>query len=337
MATAITSTPDIAVITLSATAMVATQVTGPLDCTHFMVVARASALYVAFSGTDGSAIGANRICVPAGTRAVIPVRRDNDVATPIIYVASPDVSAVARVMTLSDASMNNVAGAPHEEFKIVHKWGYNAACAATEETVWSGSTVYGTTPGYASGDDITKIKSDNAADTMVATIEGLDQNGLEVVQTATLTGVTPVTLTTALNRVYRVALASTNTGTIEVTDTAGTTTYARVEPTIGQTQMAIYTIPTTLATGETVAYGEVTQIEWRERGNVAATCRLLANGIEKDAWLLPANGSPPPRYYASDGIVGSGLRFDPGTDLEGVATGNLSKVVCAFSVRLVVK
>ena len=78
-------------------------------------------------------------------------------------------------------------------------------------------------------------------------VEGLDINGADISEVATLTGATPVTLANSYYRVNRafikaVGATLTNSGNISVTHT-GSATLARISPLEGQTLQAIYTMP----------------------------------------------------------------------------------------------
>jgi len=130
-------------------------------------------------------------------------------------------------------------------------WVGNVGSGDPPIDVWENKTEYiydldGTNP-------IAYLSSSSTADTMDVSVTGLDINGVEVVQTVTLTGQTPVTLPTALWRVYRME----NEGNVDIVGNvyAGInpapvggvppTTERRAIITNGnnQTLMALYTIP----------------------------------------------------------------------------------------------
>jgi hypothetical protein len=78
-------------------------------------------------------------------------------------------------------------------------------------------------------------------------VEGLDSNGVEITEVATLTGATPVVLANSyyrINRAYVEAVGASlvNSGNIDITHT-GSATLARISPQEGQTLQAVYTMP----------------------------------------------------------------------------------------------
>jgi len=139
-----------------------------------------------------------------------------------------------------------------EGYSVIDKFGFNKVITTTTdpEDVWEGGGLYaydtdGTAP-------IVSLASDDAADTMDISIDGLDINGDAVNQIITLTGTTRVALTTALWRVFRME----NEGSTSLSGTAFCYTGTGTVPSIGdaevralvddgnnQTQMAMYTVP----------------------------------------------------------------------------------------------
>ena len=143
---------------------------------------------------------------------------------------------------------------------FVHKFG-NAPDFDTgdlEVTVWDGAE-----DGeawelmnyvYSSTNDINSVSSSSASDTLEVTIEGLDVNYNEVIQTATLAGQVRVALVTPLLRVYR-AYNSNSVGLVghvfvfvngALTGGVPNTNAdirAIIDPVNQQTEMAVYTIP----------------------------------------------------------------------------------------------
>lgn len=110
--------------------------------------------------------------------------------------------------------------------KGLSKFGYNPDVSTSRETVW----VTGGDETYATGNDIDRVSSSNNGDNQIVVIEGhtIDGNGdlTFIVQSVTLTGQTPATLSTPLYRSTRLYNnGSTNfAGTIYVFESGGTVT-----------------------------------------------------------------------------------------------------------------
>jgi hypothetical protein len=95
-------------------------------------------------------------------------------------------------------------------YSLMEKFGENPVITTgtDPEDVWDGGGIYT----FSTAADIDRLSSSDAADTMDITVYGLDENWEEVVQTITLTGQTPVALTTSLIRVYRMV----NAGSVDI-------------------------------------------------------------------------------------------------------------------------
>lgn len=134
----------------------------------------------------------------------------------------------------------------------IHKFGSIAALAATDD-IWSGSNSY---PFPAAAAATTAISGDDedggaGGDTGALTIRviGLDADYLEVSQDIILNGTTvTAAFTTPLIRCYRAwvltvgaGATGTNIGAIDIKH--GSTIIAQIPVGLGQTQMAIYTVP----------------------------------------------------------------------------------------------
>lgn len=160
----------------------------------------------------------------------------------------------------------------------IDKFGVNRQIdsGSTPEDVWENGGVYNFSPvttltkdaednitNFVGNANITQIASSSILDTQEIIVIGLGADGYEVIQTVTLLGQTPVTLSTPLWRVYR-ALNNSNGNTITGnpdTNIQGTVYIATSDaiysggvPTVNeevraiigssnQTLMAIYTVP----------------------------------------------------------------------------------------------
>ena len=136
--------------------------------------------------------------------------------------------------------------------KSLDKYGVNPEITTTSdpEDLWEYGGVYtfdanGTAP-------IVSVVSDNALDTGILSVEGLDINGNEIVQEVTLTGNVRLALPTPLWRVYRMGNESDVGGDFVGNVYAYTTTgnvpgagdiRAMINNGHGQTLMCIYTVP----------------------------------------------------------------------------------------------
>lgn len=126
----------------------------------------------------------------------------------------------------------------------VNKFGQNDSIGTGDyEDIWDGGGTYiypadNTAP-------ITNLVSDNSSDTEPIEVQGLDIDGVLVVQTKTLTGTTAVTLDTPLWRVFRLKNVGTTDliGDVCATNVGDTQDYACINNGNNQTLMALYTIP----------------------------------------------------------------------------------------------
>ena len=126
-------------------------------------------------------------------------------------------------------------------FQAIQKFGYNSSVGTSFETIWDGGGDYTfiTSPSTA-----TATSSDTGSDNN-GTIEivGLDSNYDLATETITIGGSAS---TTSFIRVFRARMINANTGNTNVgtiTITVSSTTIAQIQPTYGQTLMAVYTVP----------------------------------------------------------------------------------------------
>jgi len=140
----------------------------------------------------------------------------------------------------------------HNEQNIF-AYGTTPATASLFRTVWEnmGSTEYV----FPSSAITMNLASDTVGDTATITIVGLDANYAAITETLTLNGTTNVPTTNSYLRINSMFVATgsaTNpTGVITLKNTGGTVTYAQINTavyngttsSIGQTQMAVYTVP----------------------------------------------------------------------------------------------
>lgn len=130
----------------------------------------------------------------------------------------------------------------------VNKFGNNGALATSStETVWDGSNTY-TFPATADATHLRQAVNQAAMQGETVEVQGLDTNYDLVVQNVVLDGTdttTPVALSTALRRVFRMKVMSAvvTDQDVELRNVGGGTTYALIQAGYNQTLMAIYTVP----------------------------------------------------------------------------------------------
>jgi hypothetical protein len=130
----------------------------------------------------------------------------------------------------------------HEGVEI---FGYSTAVGSSAQgPLWEGLTLSGGTYTYPSSAAPLVLVSDSASDntTRSVVIDGLDASYNRISETIALNGTTNVTTTKSFFRINQMAmLNSTNTGNI--TASISSVVYAKINAGVGQTQMAIYTVP----------------------------------------------------------------------------------------------
>ena len=126
-------------------------------------------------------------------------------------------------------------------FQAIQKFGYNGSVGSSFETIWDGGGDYTfiTSPSTATATS-SNTGSDNNG---TVEIVGLDSNYDLATETITIGGSAS---TTSFIRVFRARMINANTGDTNVgtiTITVSATTVAQIQPTYGQTLMAVYTVP----------------------------------------------------------------------------------------------
>jgi hypothetical protein len=126
-------------------------------------------------------------------------------------------------------------------FQGIQKFGYNSSVGTSFETIWDGGGDYTfiTSAGTATATS-SNTSSDN---TGTVKIFGLDSNYDLAEETLTIGGSAG---SISFIRVFRALMITANTGNANVgtiTITVSSTTVAQIQPTYGQTLMALYTVP----------------------------------------------------------------------------------------------
>lgn len=125
-------------------------------------------------------------------------------------------------------------------FSGIQKFGYNASVGTSFETIWDGGGDY---TFITSAGTATVTSSDTDDNTGTVEIQGLDSNYDLATETLTIGGSAG---STSFIRVFRAKMINANTGNANVgtiTITVSSTTVAQIQPTYGQTLMAVYTVP----------------------------------------------------------------------------------------------
>ena len=127
----------------------------------------------------------------------------------------------------------------------VQIFGYSTAVGSTAlGPLWEGLTLSGGNYAYPSAAAQLVIVSTSASDTSALNlqVQGLDANYNVLSELIVLNGTTNVTTVNSYFRINNLFLTNgTNVGTI--TAKISGTTYAQINPGVGQTQMSIYTVP----------------------------------------------------------------------------------------------
>ena len=126
-------------------------------------------------------------------------------------------------------------------FQGIQKFGYNSSVGTSFETIWDGGGDY---TFITSAGTATATSSDTSSDnTGTVKIFGLDSNYDLAEETLTIGGSAG---SISFIRVFRAIMITANTGNANVgtiTITVSSTTVAQIQPTYGQTLMALYTVP----------------------------------------------------------------------------------------------
>lgn len=176
------------------------------------------------------------------------------------------------------------------------------------EDVWSGGGLYP----WMTASTALEIVSTNANDTAAGTgartvlVQGLDINYIEVSQTITLNGVTPVALPQNLFRINNALIASagsgeTNTGIINIQDAGAGTIRAIIPAGYGITKQSIYTVPAGYTLQILSQFFSFNEVAGGNKFARFATFVRSSNGFYRLPLELAVGDEPP---YRHDGIPG---------------------------------
>jgi len=126
-------------------------------------------------------------------------------------------------------------------FQGIQKFVYNSSVGTSFETIWDGGGDY--TFITSAGTATATSSNTGADDNGTVEIQGLDSNYDLATETLTIGGSAS---STSFIRVFRAIMKTATTGNANVgtiTITVSSTTVAQIQPTYGQTLMAVYTVP----------------------------------------------------------------------------------------------
>ena len=153
-------------------------------------------------------------------------------------------SSVTRVGAFEPFELQVARGqiAGHTAIQI---FGYSTAVGSTAlGPLWEGLTLSGGTYTYPSAAAALVLVSDSASDTSALSIkiDGLDASYAPLSETIAMNGTTNVTTTNLFLRINQMSTTNgVNVGNI--TAKISSTTYAKINAGIGQTQMSLYSVP----------------------------------------------------------------------------------------------
>lgn len=158
-----------------------------------------------------------------------------------------------RTRSLSDSSLSidNLAALDFDGLSGIASSGHNDSVGTTFETIWTEGGVYV----YLANAEVLDIVSTDAKDTSdgvgarTLKIDGLDDNFLEVTETISLNGTTPVTTSQAflrVNKVIVIAVGSEGDTAGNIVATGDTSTSVKVfaiEAGTNQSEACLFTVP----------------------------------------------------------------------------------------------
>lgn len=158
----------------------------------------------------------------------------------------------------------------------VNIYGFQVSVTTTNIPVWevAGAYVY-----PASATTMNLVSTVNTGSDLSGTtilIQGLDANYAPISETLALTGTTVAVTTKSYLRINgMIVSAGAPTGTITLKNLANSVTYAQINPSIGRSQMAVYTVPAghTFYLSRVDAYTSAngSSADWIQYRNVSTT------------------------------------------------------------------
>lgn len=156
-------------------------------------------------------------------------------------------SSVTRVGTYEPFDLQ-VARGQIDAHSTVNIYGFQVAVTTTNIPVWEVAGAYAYPAAATTMNLVSSVNTGGDLSGTTILIQGLDANYAVISETLALTGTTVAVTTNSYLRITSMSVASVTggtspTGTITLKDLTNTTTYAQINPSIGRSQMAIYTVP----------------------------------------------------------------------------------------------
>lgn len=233
-------------------------------------------------------------------------------------------------------------------YSHLHKFGRTPDVDSTDtnEEVWDATGAYPFPADNAETTVVSSSTADDAGSTGATEIVvvGIVKSGstyTEVQETVTMDGQSVVTLSNSFYRVYRAWVSAAGTGLVNAGNIDvkhGATVIARISAGLGQTLMAVYTVPSVLANGTPILYAELID----GKVNVGAVSGAFAQiawqtKVPGGAWrtqrvALPSEGGhfSYPQWSSSE--------FPPGTDIRTrILTCGVNNTIVTASFDLALK
>lgn len=189
--------------------------------------------------------------------------------------------------------------------------------ATVPEFIWPAGGVFTFPTSAAATAVVSSSASDASAGTgaRTITVDGLDSDYNEVVQTVTLNGVTPVSLPTNLFRVNTMEVATAgsgrvNAGTIDIT--IGGTKVSEIPASRGVAQTAVFTVPNNYS--QCLLLDLFVNVAQGAAGSVTIELwKRLPNGLEQElvSYFLDTQATS----FIDRNLIEEPIVFDPKTDL----------------------
>ena len=130
----------------------------------------------------------------------------------------------------------------------VNIYGFQVSVTTTNIPVWEVAGAYAYPASATAMNLVSTVNTGGDKTGTTVLVSGLDSTYTPISETLTLNGTTAVETTKSYLRIQSIAVSSVTggvnpTGTITLKDLTNTTTYAQINPSIGRSQMAIYTVP----------------------------------------------------------------------------------------------